>query len=202
MPTLKKSHTYRASRYGILLPLKTNNLIMQSNETGLRKHSTIKVKVPVPIKYHAMNTYTGVEIKVPHILNRRITYTSIQPQAPLLQLLYPSQIENEAGYGPMAHDRKRENCLSLPGIEPVPWSSSPQTRHFTDWATPDPHLDCVTSVTLKTVKLRKHTLSCHSIHHTSQVRLLWIKSPQDFIDISQHLTALLKTQLSNKPWHL
>ena len=77
----------------------------------------------------------------------------------------------------MAHDRKRENRLSLSGIEPVPQSSSPQTRHFTDWATSDPHLDCITSVTPKTVKLRKHTFPRHSIHHTSQVRLLWIKSP-------------------------
>lgn len=58
---------------------------MQSNETGLRKHSTIKVKVPVPIKYHAMNTYTGVEIKVPHILNRRI-----HTRASSLKLLYSS----------------------------------------------------------------------------------------------------------------
>jgi len=49
MPSLKKSHTYRASRYGIFLPLKTNNLIKQSNEIGLGKHSTTKGKVPVPI---------------------------------------------------------------------------------------------------------------------------------------------------------
>jgi hypothetical protein len=55
---------------------------------------------------------------------------------------------------------------------------------------------------VKTVKLIKHTLLHHSIHHTSQVRLLWIKSHQDFTDISQQLTALLKTQLSNKSWHL
>ena len=85
----------------------------------------------------------------------------------------------------MAHDRERENLLSFRGIEPVPRSSSPQTRHFTDWATPDLHLDCITSVTLKTVKFRKRTLSRHSIHHTSQVRLLWIKFPQDFTYISQ-----------------
>jgi len=32
MPTLKKSHTYRVSRYGTLLPLNTKDLIMQSNE--------------------------------------------------------------------------------------------------------------------------------------------------------------------------
>lgn len=76
----------------------------------------------------------------------------------------------------MAHDR-RKNCLSFPGIEPVPRSSSPQTRHFTDWVTLDPHLDCITSVCLKNIKLRKRTISCHSIHHTSQVRLLWIKPP-------------------------
>jgi hypothetical protein len=100
MPTLKKSHTYTASRYGILLPLKTNNLIMQSNETRLGKHSAIKGEVPVPIKYRAMNTYRGVEIRVPHILNRCTIYTSVQPQAPPPQLLYPSQIEKEAGYGP------------------------------------------------------------------------------------------------------
>jgi len=98
MPTLKKSHTYRASRYGILLPLKTNSLIMESNETGLAKHSTIKCKVPMPVKYHAMNIYRRVEIRVPHILNHCNIHTSVQPQAPPPQLLYPSQIEKEAGY--------------------------------------------------------------------------------------------------------
>lgn len=92
MPTLKKSHTYRASRYGILLLLKTNNLIMQSNETGFGKYSTIKGTVPVP-KYHAMNTYRGVEVKLPYILNHCTIYTRVQPQVPPPQLLYPSQIE-------------------------------------------------------------------------------------------------------------
>ena len=47
------------------------------------------------VKYHAMNTYRGVEIRVLHILNRCTIYTSVQPQAPPAQLLYPSQTEKE-----------------------------------------------------------------------------------------------------------
>jgi hypothetical protein len=66
------------------------NLIIQSNETGLGKHSTLKGEVPVPFKYHAMKEYRGVEVEFRTFLTSPL-HTSVQPEAPPPQLPYPWQ---------------------------------------------------------------------------------------------------------------